>query len=312
VTHPDPSTPRPVAPPPDSTEAGASTPTAAAGEQTLPADAGGAPSPARTADDAELTEGSQAGDEALPDTVAQLTASDLDTDERKRLLRRVMSSAGDGTRRGLRQAVLGPRAAVRWATDAVVAFAPHVRARDLDTLRRHHGGRTGDALAEALVRNASRVTASIGVAGGGLAAIEWVAPPTLLSAPVLIAAETVAVVAVEVKLIAELHEAYGLPLEGSAAERGTQLLGAWAERRGVTLLHPARGFTTVLGVGLRKDLRDRLLRRMGRNLTTLGPILTGAAVAAELNRRATRQLGQLVRDDLRAMARQRPQLPPGH
>jgi hypothetical protein len=42
-----------------------------------------------------------------------------------------------------------------------------------------------------------------------------------------------------------------------------------------------------------------LLRRFGRNLTTLGPLLTGAAVASYLNRRATRSLGDKIRKDLR-------------
>jgi hypothetical protein len=43
---------------------------------------------------------------------------------------------------------------------------------------------------------------------------------------------------------------------------------------------------------------------MGRNLTSIGPLLTGAAVAAELNRRATRSLGEAIRDDLRNAPRQ--------
>jgi hypothetical protein len=101
-----------------------------------------------------------------------------------------------------------------------------------------------------------------------------------------------------------------MPVRGTATEKGTQLLGAWAQRRGVSLLHPGRISAAALSVGMRKELRDRLVKRMGRNLTTLGPLLTGAAVAAELNRRATRSLGEQVRDDLRRNAPQRPQLPP--
>jgi hypothetical protein len=38
---------------------------------------------------------------------------------------------------------------------------------------------------------------------------------------------------------------------------------------------------------------------MGRNLTTLGPLFTGAAIGAEMNRRSTRSLGDEVRKDLR-------------
>jgi hypothetical protein len=248
----------------------------------------------------------------VPSAVARLTGTDLDSRERRRLLGRIASSAGDSGRRGARRFVRGPGVLLRWMLDTLVDVAPHLPIRDVETLSRHYGGKTGDALAEALVRNASRVTAGVGAAGGGVAAVEWVATPTLLGAPVLIAAETVAVVAVEVKLIAELHEAYGLPVRGGPSERSTQLLTAWAQRRGVSLslLTPGVGLSAVLGTGMRKELRDRLLKRMGRNLTTLGPLLTGAAVASELNRRATRNLGETIREDLRAAAR-RSQLPPG-
>src|ERR1700759_2844863 len=79
---------------------------------------------------------------------------------------------------------------------------------ELDTLHKHFDGMDGDELAERLIRNAPRATAGIGAASGGVSAVEWAAVPTLLSAPVLLAAETVAVVAVELKLIGELHEVY--------------------------------------------------------------------------------------------------------
>jgi hypothetical protein len=62
---------------------------------------------------------------------------------------------------------------------------------------------------------------------------------------------------------------------------------------------PGVGVGAVLGTAARKELREMLLRRFGRNLTTLGPFLTGAAVASYLNRRATRRLGDRLGDDLR-------------
>jgi hypothetical protein len=55
----------------------------------------------------------------------------------------------------------------------------------------------------------------------------------------------------------------------------------------------------VLGTAARTELQNTLLRRFGRNLTTLGPLLTGAAVASYLNRRATRNLGDHIQRDLR-------------
>ena len=105
-------------------------------------------------------------------------------------------------------------------------------------------------------------------------------------------------VAVEIKLIGELQELYGQPVAGGHAQRAISLLQAWAGRRGVSLMVPGRGAAAVLGTAARHELRDRLVRRFGRNLTTLGPIFTGAAVAACLNRRATVHLAEEVRKDL--------------
>src|SRR5205814_4301338 len=225
-------------------------------------------------------------------TVAALTDDELDVPTRRRLLGRLV-------REQIRERGVGdlfrPKAAIRWVLDSVSDIAPHIPVRDLDTLRRHYDGLVGDELAERLTRNAARVTAGIGAAGGGVAAVEWAVTPALLSAPVLLAAETVAVVAVEMKLIGELHEVYGRPVPGNGAQRAVALLQAWANGRGVNPITAGVGIGAVLGTAARKELRDRLLRRFGRNLTTLGPLLTGAAVAGYLNRRATRRLGEDVR-----------------
>ncbi|HET6478790.1 MAG TPA: hypothetical protein VFG35_01935, partial [Actinoplanes sp.] len=125
----------------------------------------------------------------------------------------------------------------------------------------------------------------------------------LLSAPILLAAETIAVVAVELKLIGELHEIYGQPVRGSLGQRAGALLQSWSQQRGVNPLLPGVGVGTVLGTAARKELQSTLLKRFGRNLTTLGPLLTGAAVAGYLNRRATRNLGEHIRKDLRKVKR---------
>ena len=47
--------------------------------------------------------------------------------------------------------------------------------------------------------------------------MEFAAPPTLLTAPVQLAAETLLVAAIEIKLLAELHEVYGVPADRPAA-----------------------------------------------------------------------------------------------
>jgi hypothetical protein len=259
-------------------------PTSEAGSGEMPAPAEGEAEVAQAEDDA-----------AIGATVAALTADDLEPAGRRELLGRLVA---DVRRRGVAQ-LYRPAAALRWITDAVSDIAPHVPVRDLDTLHEHFPDLDDDDLADRLIRNASRATAGIGAVGGGVATLEWVATPTLLSVPVLLAAETVAVVAVELKLIGELHEVYGQPIKGNTAERATALLHAWSGQRGVNPMLPGVGIASILGTASRRELQNTLLRRFGRNLTALGPFLTGAAVASYLNRRATRNLGEKVQKDLR-------------
>ncbi|SDT78059.1 hypothetical protein [Actinoplanes derwentensis] len=228
-------------------------------------------------------------------TVAALTADDLEPGGRRRLLGRLAGQVrGSGVGR-----LFKPRSAVRWIADQVAEVAPHIPVRDRETLRRHFPGMDDRELAERLIRNAARATAGVGAAGGGIAAVEWIAAPTLLSAPVLLATETVAVVAIEIKLIGELHELYGYPVDGTGTERAVKLVEAWSGQRGVNPMIPGTGVAKVLGTAARKELQKSLMKRFGRNLTTLGPMLTGAAVASYLNRRATRTVGDNVHDDLR-------------
>jgi hypothetical protein len=235
------------------------------------------------------------GEPGLGAAVAAITADDIEPGGRRRLLGRIVGEVRSG---GLGR-FFKPRAALKWMTDAVGEIAPHIPVRDLDTLRRHHDGLDGEALAERLIRNAALATAGIGAAGGGVASLEWVATPTLLSAPVLLAAETVAVVGIELKLVGELHEVYRQPMAGAGTQRAGSMIQAWSSQRGVNPLIPGVGVGAILGTAARKELRDTLLKRFGRNLTTLGPLLTGAAVASYLNRRATKALGERLSEDLR-------------
>ncbi|MEV0897287.1 hypothetical protein [Actinoplanes sp. NPDC049802] len=228
-------------------------------------------------------------------TVAALTADDLEEGGRRRLLGRL---AGQLRGRGVGR-LFRPSTALRWIADTVADLAPHVPVRDRETLRRHFPGMDDEELATRLIRNAARATAGVGAAGGGIASVEWVAAPALLSAPVLLATETVAVVAIEIKLVGELHELYGRPITGDVGERAWRLIEAWSGQRGVNPMMPGGGVATVLGTASRKELQKALMKRFGRNLTTLAPMLTGAAVASYLNRRATRAVGDKVHDELR-------------
>jgi hypothetical protein len=54
----------------------------------------------------------------------------------------------------------------------------------------------------------------------------------------------------------------------------------------------------VLGGAGRQQLREALRERFVRNLSALGPLLTGAAAAGYLNRRATLDVGRRVGRDL--------------
>jgi hypothetical protein len=245
----------------------------------------------------ELAENQPVAEAELTAAVAALTDEGVEQKERRRLLGRLVRL--EIRERGVKD-LFRPKKAINWVADSVTRVAPHIPVRDLDVLIAHHGGLEGDELAERLIRNAARVTAGIGAAGGGVAAVEWAVTPSLLSAPVLLAAETVAVVAVEMKLIGELHAVYGRPVEGTGTQRAASLVQAWAERRGVNPLRIGGSVAAAMGTAMRKELRDRLLKRFGRNLSTLGPFLTGAAVGGFLNRRATMSLGADIRKDLQA------------
>ena len=125
-------------------------------------------------------------------------------------------------------------AAGRWLTDLIIELAPRIAVRDAQTLRRQHPGQSDTEIAERLIRQATRATAGLGAAAGGLAAMEFLNPPMLLAAPVQLAAEMLTVTAVELKLVAELHELLERPAQGTASERGSAYLMSWVRRRAIT------------------------------------------------------------------------------
>jgi len=207
---------------------------------------------------------------------------------------RLVAALGDSARLAGVAAV----ASGRWLTDVVVDVAPHVPVRDLETLRAHHAGLTGNALAQSLIDTAARTTGAVGLAGGVVTAVEFTAPPLLLSAPILVAAETVAVVAIELKLVAELHEVYGHPVPGTTAVRAAAYLGSWTRRRGLADSAAPSGFTGLIGGAARRELRRQILRRGAESSVTVIPFLAGAMAGASLNSRETKRLGNKVAKDL--------------
>ncbi len=228
--------------------------------------------------------------------LGRLTAEDLDGRERGRLLVALTRALAGVVRAAGTRAALSGRLLADLLVDEV---APRVAVRDLLTLRSHHHGLSGDDLAEALIKNASVVTAGLGGAAGALAAVEFAAPPTLLAAPVQLVAETLAIAAVEVKLVAELHIVYSRAPQGTPGQLAVSYLTSWAAKRGLDPRAGGPSLSAVLSSTARQQLRQRLVRRLGRNLSTFAPFLAGAVAGAELNRRETRSLGDALARDLR-------------
>ncbi len=210
--------------------------------------------------------------------------------------KRLLSTLAGTLNRGARGGGRSLRWSVQRLADEVLAMAPRIPVRDLATLRRQFPDLSDEELADALVHGASRASAAVGAAVG-----VWAVLPIAPFFAAEVAAETVAVVGIEIKLIAELHEVYGQRAQGSAVERMTAYTAAWADRRGVSL---APGSLAVaVGPALRKRLTQRLTRRAARSTVSLAPLLTGAAAGAWLNRRETHRLGTAVRNELRREAR---------
>jgi hypothetical protein len=206
--------------------------------------------------------------------------------------------AGRGTRAAGRQLGAVRRGAgsgTAWLAAQVTAMAPRLRVRDQAALQAQFPGQSAEEIADALVDGASRASAAAGGAVG-----VWAALPALPAFPVEVAAETLVLVGIEIKLIAELHEAYGTPAPGNVVERMSAYVAAWAHRRGVFMI--PGGVVLATGSPLARLLRRRLAVRAGRSAFSLAPLLTGAAAGAYFNSRETRRLGQAIRRDLRREA----------
>ena len=212
--------------------------------------------------------------------------------DRARRIRRIGAVLGATARRGARVTVRGVSVSSRWLSEQVLAMAPRLQVRNLAALRAQFPGLSPDELADALIDGSARASAAMGVAVGA-----WSVLPFLPAAGVEIATETLAVVGIEVKLVAELHEVYGLAPQSGVVDRMTAYVASWAQRRGVALA--PGGLVLVAGSPLARQLQRRLAARAGRSVFSLAPLLTGAAAGGLINRRETRKLGRILREDLR-------------
>ncbi|GAA3215517.1 hypothetical protein MTQ10_12620 [Streptomyces sp. XM83C] len=197
--------------------------------------------------------------------------------------------ARDGARKGGSRA----RAGLSYLADRIIDLAPRVPVRDLATLRRQFPGLGPEQIADRLVTGAARATSAVG-AGVGAAAMLPV-PPAM---PTELAAEITGVAAIELKLIAELHEVYGVRPPGNLKERSTLYLRSWSGERGIDVMKPST-FSSALGGPMKRELRQQIMKRLVRDLPNLMPFMVGAAVGALMNRRETRKLANRIRSDLR-------------
>lgn len=196
-------------------------------------------------------------------------------------------------RRGVHKGGESVRAVAGHLADRIIDTAPRVPVRDLATLRRHFPGLGPEEIADRLISGASKATAAVG-AGIGAAAMLPV-PPAMLAE---LAAEITGVAAIELKLVAELHEIYGRRPPGNLTQRTTAYLTSWTEERGIDVTRPV-SLNAALGGQMKRELRQQIMKRMARDLPNLIPFMIGAAVGAAMNRRDTRKLAGHVRKDLR-------------
>ncbi|MFF4396165.1 hypothetical protein [Streptomyces sp. NPDC001480] len=197
--------------------------------------------------------------------------------------------AREGTRKGGSRA----RAGLAYVTDRIIEIAPRIPVRDLATLRRQFPGLGPEQLADKLVAGAANATSTVG-AGIGAAAMLPV-PPAM---PTELAAEITGVAAIELKLIAELHDVYGVRPAGGLKTRSTAYLASWSDERGIDVMKPST-INTALGGPMKRRLRQQVMKRTVRDLPNLMPFMVGAAVGAVMNRRDTRRLAARIRTDLR-------------
>ncbi|WP_443071675.1 hypothetical protein [Streptomyces sp. NBC_01477] len=195
------------------------------------------------------------------------------------------------------------KAGIGTVAERLIEVAPRIPVRDLATLRRQFPGLGPEEIADRLVAAAVKGTMTVGAGIGAAAMLPN--PPAM---PAELTAETLGVAAIEYKLIAELHEVYGLRVPGGARERATAYLWSWTEQRGIDVLKLSTA-NVALGSSMKREMRQRLLRRTLRNAPTLTPFMIGAAVGAVMNRRDTRKLAERIRRDLRAAQFPWPEVP---
>ncbi|MET9404290.1 hypothetical protein ABZX90_00610 [Streptomyces sp. NPDC002935] len=217
------------------------------------------------------------------------------TDTPAPVARRRAAAVRDGVTKGVHTSGVRVRSGLAYVVDRIIDIAPRVPVRDLATLRKQFPGLDPEQLADKLVAGAAAATSTVG-AGIGAAAMLPV-PPAM---PTELAAEITAVAAIELKLVAELHEVYGLRPPGNLKQRSTAYLHSWSGERGIDVAKPVT-INAALGGQMKRELRQQIMKRTIRDLPNLIPFMVGAAVGAVMNRRDTKRVAGHIRRDLRKM-----------
>ncbi|MFF5364616.1 hypothetical protein ACFY4I_35375 [Streptomyces scabiei] len=205
----------------------------------------------------------------------------------------VRAGLKEGLKVGARKSGDRARAGLAYITDRIIEIAPRIPVRDLAALRAQFPGLGPEEIADKLVAGAAYATSTVGAGVGAAAMLP--APPAM---PAELAAEITGVAAIELKLIAELHEVYGARPPGNLRQRSTAYLNSWSSERGIDVTRPST-VNSALGGQMKRQLRQQIMKRMVRDLPNLMPFLVGAAVGAVMNHRDTRRLAERIRKDLR-------------
>src|SRR5260370_5563742 len=120
-------------------------------------------------------------------------------------------AAAQAAGRGSRRAGRGSLTALTWLTSQVIAMGPRLRIRDQATLRGQFPRRDDQEIGRPLLDPAARAGAAVCGCTAAPSAV-----PVLPAFPAEIATETLAVVGIEIKLVAELHEILGVPAHVNA------------------------------------------------------------------------------------------------
>ncbi|UXY30422.1 hypothetical protein [Streptomyces sp. HUAS TT20] len=257
------------------------------------ADQGPSDGPIGARDDERGSSGKGASLEPVADRGDLPASAEVPAPVARRRVAVIRDKAWEMAREGARKGGSRAKAGLGYLADRIIEIAPRIPVRDLATLRRQFPGLGPEELADRLVAGAAYGTSTVG-AGIGAAAMLPV-PPAM---PTELAAEITGVAAIELKLIAELHEVYGVRPPGSLKDRSTAYLSSWSGERGIQMLRPST-YDRALGGQMKRELRQQIMKRMVRDLPNLMPFMVGAAVGAVMNRRDTRRLAARIRADLR-------------